>query len=380
MQALDALENVCGSGKDALGASPTPQTAPPALDVLQKDYQSLLTLVYTTTTKASLVLRPSEPAYKASLSQLQDLAKYVSSITTCATLYDAHGATLAKAARQHTADLLEHVQALAQTLKQQDDPTSKEYLIRTGAVHNAIEQIRRELPTNNHAAVQRRLLADRDMLADCLEEVQDMMKDSGDEEGEEDEADDFDDFDEEELGELGFGKSKPMSTIECHRAKAVSFMPLASAIVQTQQYDQCSELLRWTCTLHKKILRDFQGQKFTELPPTGVDLLSEHSHRLLLAAEDLIASIYPPQDSSVMQQAIGSINEQFQAFKKTLFADVRASADLESDTVEENMSKVTISDSLASTKLPELPHGYETSYHVLETCILKVSEQLSAVE
>ena len=183
---------------------------------MRKDYLSLLTLIYTNTTKTSLVLRPSEPAYKASLPLLQELTKHVNSLTTCTTLFDAHGLTLTKELRRHSIDLLGHVKAFAEYLQQQNDPSSKEYLIRAGAVHDAVEQSRNQIPTDNQAAVQRRLADDRDMLADCLEEVQEMAKEGGDED---DELDDWDD--EEGLEELGLGSSKPLSEGERLRAKKV---------------------------------------------------------------------------------------------------------------------------------------------------------------
>lgn len=177
------------------------------------------------------MLRPSEPAYQASLSPLQDLTKHVSAVTTCTTLFDEHGHTLAKETRRHTADLLSHVQAFAEAMQQQDDPANKDYLVRTGAVHDAVEQIRRELPADNAAAVQRRLTADRGMLADCLEEVQEIVKGGGDED-----EDDLDDWDDDGLEELGFGKSKPLSPEEIHRAKQVR--------------DHCCVTRRPPCSLH----------------------------------------------------------------------------------------------------------------------------------
>lgn len=213
--ALNLLAETCASAKVTLQADPTPLAEAPPLDILRKDYLSILTLIYTNTTKASLVLRPS-PAYKASLAPLQELTKYVSSLTTCTRLFDAHGLTLTKETRRHSIDLLEHVRALAHTLRQQDDLSSKEYLIRTGAVHDAVEQIRKEPPADNRAAIQRRLASDRDMLADCLEEVQEITKEGG---GEEDELDDWDN--EDGLEELGLGSSKPLSEAERLRAKRV---------------------------------------------------------------------------------------------------------------------------------------------------------------
>lgn len=217
MHALAALAETCTSAKLALEGDHSATIDLPPLDVLHKDYLSLLTLIYTSVTKASLVLRPSEPAYKASLSQVQELTKHVSSLTACSALFDEHGQVLAKEVRRHTTTLIENVRSLAQTLQQQDDSSNKAYLVRTGAVHDAVEQIRKEFPLDNNAAVQRMLAGDRNLLADCLEEIQEMTKEG---DGDEDE-DELDDWGEEELEEMGLGSNKPLSSAELSRAKKV---------------------------------------------------------------------------------------------------------------------------------------------------------------
>ncbi|EKM55503.1 uncharacterized protein PHACADRAFT_95478, partial [Phanerochaete carnosa HHB-10118-sp] len=345
---LSLLAETCDSAKVALQADPTPIAEAPSLDLLRKDYLSILTLIYTNTTKASLVLRPS-PAYKASLAPLQELTKYVSSLATCTTLFDAHGLILTKEVRRHSNDLLEHVRVFAQTLQQQDDLSSKEYLIRAGAVHDAVEQIRKALPADNRAAVQGRLSSDRDILTDCLGEVQEMVKEGCGEEGE---LDDW--VDEDGLEELGLGTSKPLSEAECLRAKRV----------------RVTILIKWTCTLHKKILRDLRSQVFKDLPVQALDTLPSHSHGLLIASEDLVASLYAPQDSAAILRAVKSIDDKFQDFKKTLFASTSSVEEL-----EEKMDKATLSDAGSSQKNAELPHGYDTSYRVLATCVSKASEE-----
>ena len=130
--------------------------------------------------------------------------------------------------------------------------------------------------------------------------------------------------------------------------------------------------MRWTCALHKKILRDFQSQVFAGLPTSSTDLLPEHSHQLLLAAEDLIASLYAPQDPTVVQRAVDAMNDKFLAFRATLFGRLPATAS--SPSIEERMGRVSISDS-AAPPTAELPHGYETSFQVLAKCISKASEE-----
>ncbi|KIP09482.1 hypothetical protein PHLGIDRAFT_116276 [Phlebiopsis gigantea 11061_1 CR5-6] len=352
LQALVVLAETCSSVKLALEGEHTTAIDSPSLDVLRKDYLSLLTLIYTSTTKASLVLRPSEPAYKASLAPVQDLTKHISALTTCAALFDKHGLILAREVQRHTASIIEHVRALAETLQRQGDASNKDYLVRTGAVHDAVEQIREELPADNNAAVQRKLLGDRDLLTDCLEEIQAMTNEKGDH----DQDDESEDWDEDGLEELGFGSNKPLSAVELMRVK------------------KCGELMRWTCALHKKILRDFQSKVFAGLPISSTDLLPEHSHQLLLAAEDLVASLYAPQDPAAVRHAVDTVNDKFQVFRVTLFGRTSQTVVAASQSIEERMGQVSISnfDVLPKTKLP---HGYETSFQVLAKCISEASEE-----
>ena len=363
--ALDALATLANTAKLALDSEEEHAIAiaAPTLDVLRKDYLSLLTLIYTSTTKVSLVLRPSEPAYKASLPPVADLTKHISSLATCTALFGEHGLILAKEVRRHTDSLIENVRSLARTLCKQDDPLDKEYLVRTGAVHDAVEQIRKQLPLDNNAAVQKRLVGDRDLLADCLEEIQEMVKERNDEVG------DDDDWGEDSLDELGLGSSKPLSATELSRAKRVRYY-LLSQLIGLHILLQCGELMRWTCALHKKILRDFQSRAFSALPTTSTDLLPEHSHSLLLAAEDLVASLYAPQDPTIVLQAVNSIDDKFQTFRKTLFDVPRDITANGVQAIENKINKLTVNETAAS-----LPHGYETSFRVLATCISKALEE-----
>ena len=79
----------------------------------------------------------------------------------------------------------------SETLSGTSSPTSKgdeddkEYLVRTGAVHETIERIRRDLPEDNLDAVRKRWSADKDMMQDSLEDVNGMIEEA--EEGGEDE-------------------------------------------------------------------------------------------------------------------------------------------------------------------------------------------------
>lgn len=119
--------------------------------------------------------------------------------------------------RQAAKDVLQSVQAYSQAFKditERGDASAEDYLVRTGAVHDSVEQVRRDLPTDNLAAVRFLWAKDREMLEDSLSEVNDMIEDDG--AGD----DDFDDED-DEWDELGLGSSKKMSEAELERTKKV---------------------------------------------------------------------------------------------------------------------------------------------------------------
>ena len=131
--------------------------------------------------------------------------------------------------------------------------------------------------------------------------------------------------------------------------------------------------MKWTCTLHKKILRDLRNQVFKDLPIPALDALPDHSHELLLALEDLVASLYAPQDSTVVSRAVKSIGDRFQALSRTLFEPPAEAAG--AGGLAEKMSQAAITDTGLSEKKAELPHGYDTSFRVLDSYISKALEE-----
>ncbi|KAI0093499.1 hypothetical protein BDY19DRAFT_1039192 [Irpex rosettiformis] len=82
---LSSISKLCSASKAALGQSESPQQSIPTLAVLRKDFTSILTLLYTLTTKVSLTLRASEAAYSAAVPPLKDTAKHniKGDINTC---------------------------------------------------------------------------------------------------------------------------------------------------------------------------------------------------------------------------------------------------------------------------------------------------------
>jgi cyclin-D1-binding protein 1 len=225
---LALTTETCATSRAALSQTHTPnsqsdsQDSAPPLPVLRKDLASILTLIHNLTTKISLALCASEPAYTASIAPLQDLLKYVSSLTTCATLFDAHGETMAEDIRNGSRGVLENLQVFSVALGsivERGDEAGEDYLVRTGAVHESIDVFRRGIPEYNVTAVHHRWTKDYSMLEDSLAEVGDMVESNGCE-------DDEDDLDEEfgdEWDELGLGSTKKMNEKELQRTKQVCF-------------------------------------------------------------------------------------------------------------------------------------------------------------
>ena len=254
LAALRVLRDTCSAAIDAL-QQPFSETQISLLDsrptcaVLYKDFQSLLTLIYTSTTKVTLVLRPSAPAPAAALAPIKDLGTSITSFATCATLFNLHGAAVASDARLLAREVCEAVRALASMFV---DSAGEDYLVRTGTVHDVVEKARRDLPADNLAAVKKRWKADREMIGDSLEEINAMLEDTG---GGEDELEgaDLDD----EWDELGFGASKKMSEAELERTKKVRLCK--AILVYPENLLNAPELLSGTTSC---ALRD-------SLPQTG---------------------------------------------------------------------------------------------------------------
>lgn len=206
--ALIALTVVLETSKAALAfladptQSPDPSLNSSDLSLLHNDFLSLLSLIYLSTTKLSLVLKPSSPSYTAALEPLKELSDRAAALPHCVRLLETdHGKTLAAEANGVAKDVLDVVKSLVQTFITIDAEGSSrgksgdEYLVRTGAVHNAIDAARGQngFSANNLVAVTKVLKRNQESLDDGMNEVQEMIdsaKNSG--EGAEDDEE-FDD-------------------------------------------------------------------------------------------------------------------------------------------------------------------------------------------
>ncbi|EMD38311.1 hypothetical protein CERSUDRAFT_104910 [Gelatoporia subvermispora B] len=284
LEMLRAFSETCTASIAALRQPQSTAPSPPCA-VLHKDFLSLLTLVYTSTTKLTLTLRPSEPSYTAAVGPLRDLLQHVSSLTTCATLFDAHGATLSTEVKTVARQVIDSLHSLSENFVNQG---GEGYLVATGTVHDVVSQAQQSLSTDNVSAVKKRWAADRGMLDDVLSEVADMLENGAPDEEEDEDEDDFDD----EWDELGLGAKKKMSDTELARTKKVQ------------------PLLRFTTMLHKRVLLDAFPWFSSQSPAISnltLDPLPALSHDLLVNSEELAASLYAPQDLSNVTSSVTSL-------------------------------------------------------------------------
>jgi hypothetical protein len=196
--------------------------------LLHKDFLSLLSLIYASTTKLSFALKPSSPSHKAALEPLKDLSDSVASLPHCVCLIKTHnGKTLAAEANTIAKDVLEALNSLVQTFivinSSSSGEAGSEYLIRTGAVHEIIDKARSPdgLSGSNLAAVTKILKRNQESLDDGLAEVRETMENaesSEDGTGEgQSEDEDFDDG----WAELGISSKTMPSATELERIKKV---------------------------------------------------------------------------------------------------------------------------------------------------------------
>lgn len=153
------------------------------LETLLSDYSSLLTLIYQSTTKLSIALKPSSPTYAAALTPLKELRSNIDALASCSCSIEAQkfGKTLTREARWAAEDIINTLQQLFVVfMDEASRPASdkKGYLAKTGAVHEAIERAR-GISHSNREAVQRRWTSDMDSFEDCINEVLELTEDGG---------------------------------------------------------------------------------------------------------------------------------------------------------------------------------------------------------
>ncbi|OCH93371.1 hypothetical protein OBBRIDRAFT_885514 [Obba rivulosa] len=319
--------------------------------VLRKDFLSLLTLVYTSTTKLTLTLRPSEPSYTAASGPLRDLAQHISSLTTCAILFDAHGATLSREVRTVAKEVIEALRCLSENFVNQG---GQDYLVATGTVHDVVSQAQQSLSTDNISAVKKRWMSDRSMLDDVLDEVAYMIETHGAGDEEDEDEGDLDD----EWDELGLGAKKKMSEAELSRTKKVH------------------PLLRFTTGLQKRVLLDIFPRISSQSPPVSnatLDALPTHSHNLLINSEELTAALYAPQDLANISSAITSLAGAVSQLQSALLdgAMLPPPRTPDADALAEGVSSMRVSNDGATEK-PKTPTKDRDVRGWFDTCFMQI--------
>jgi len=134
-------------------------------------------------------------------------------------------------------------------------------------------------------AVRKKWEQDRGMLEDAVREVGEMVEEEeGGGGGEEEDDDGWD--------ELGLGNGRKMDKNELERTK------------------QVHALLRLTTLLHKRILIDLLSSSSSttpSLPNSPLDALLLHSTALLTSTDDLISTLYTPQNPTSIRTELTTL-------------------------------------------------------------------------
>ncbi|KIK47042.1 hypothetical protein CY34DRAFT_799738 [Suillus luteus UH-Slu-Lm8-n1] len=365
--ALTSASETCTAALSALASrnqrdKSEPQTSD--LAVILKDLDSLLSLIYNSSTKLALALKPSSPTYSASLPVIVDLTKYTAGIAHCIHLLnpDSHGATLIKEVQHEMTAILEALRAVVQTFLSlaargpsiaRSGSAGEEYLVRTGALHDVITQARgpNGIPKDNISAIRRIWKQDRGALEDSLREVSEMIDEAEGSEGDDVDGNNVDDgWDELGLGDTG----AKMDRDELARAKNVY------------------SVLRLTALLHKRIFMDLLSSAPTPSPPSfALDALLLQSHALLAASDEVVSSLYIPQNPATIRKetlALLDIINGLQLQLRIFFPDTSS--------LEHQLSGLSIEGDDKSTSTPSKPTADKKWFDICFDQVTKTSANL----
>lgn len=360
--ALTSASETCTAALSALASrnqrdKSEPQTSD--LAVILKDLDSLLSLIYNSSTKLALALKPSSPTYSASLPVIVDLTKYTTGIAHCIHLLNpnSHGATLIKEVQHEMTAILEALRAVVQTFLNlaargpsiaRSGSAGEEYLVRTGALHDVITQARgpNGIPKDNISAIRRRWKQDRGALEDSLREVSEMIDGAEGSEGDDIGGNNVDDgWDELGLGDTGV----KMDRDELARAKNVQHLSVTFKLAPFKRtICQVYSVLRLTALLHKRIFMDLLSSAPTPSPPSfALDALLLQSHALLAASDEVVSSLYIPQNPATIRKeslALLDIINGLQLQLRIFFPDTSS--------LEQQLSGLSIGGDDKSTSTP----------------------------
>ena len=219
---LNLLSQTCALSIAALQTNSAAQQLP--LSALRTDFLSLLSVIYSNTTKLSIALNPSNPTYSAAATPLKDLIAHSSTLASNASSFipNVHGRALTAEVHTTARDVLTALQELAHAhlslltgLKPaiKDDAAvsgssigNDTYLAKTGVVHELVSQAKADkgLSKTNLIAVRKRWREHSEIVADAAAtlETEAFPSNDGDDDDDDDDDDDFfdDGWDDPELG------------------------------------------------------------------------------------------------------------------------------------------------------------------------------------
>ena len=173
---LNALAHTCTQSILAVNTAPDTQHIP--LSTLRTDFLSILSLIYSNTTKLSIALNPSTPTHSAAIRPLKDLISHASTLASNASLFlpSVHGRTLTAEVHSVAKSVLTALEDLARahiSLIARGDATSgsEEYLSKTAIVHELIARAKaadpQGLSRSNLIAVRKRWLEHSETVSDA---------------------------------------------------------------------------------------------------------------------------------------------------------------------------------------------------------------------
>ncbi|KAF8201839.1 hypothetical protein BJ912DRAFT_1117585 [Pholiota molesta] len=320
---------------------------------LRTDFVSILSIIYAATTKVALSLKPSSPHHKASLIPLKDLTSNVAALVHSIRLMRAkEGATIVQEYEKVAHGVIGAVQALGITLQSSSATstnTTEEYLVRTGEIHELIDNARKTggLSLNNRDAVRKIFVRDQDSLADAVEEIQEMCKPpSAEEDKLDDDEEDFDDG----WSELGISSNQKLSPAE---------------LIITEKVQA---LVKIALLLHKRVIKDILSSDTRVKDSHALDKLGSLSGKLLAAFDDLISSTYAPQQVSNVRLYVESFKDVIKHIQTTISPQEKS--------LDEQMNNL----SLSKGSRDKSNVWYTTCFEQIDKAAARVLESLENIE
>jgi hypothetical protein len=328
---LTLLSHNCALSIAALNPKPDAPELP--LSSLRTDFISLLSLIYSNTTKLSIALNPSNPTYSAALIPLKDLITHSATLASNASSFlpNVHGRALIAEVHSTAKGVLTALQELAHAhLFLLANPTSKDvavtasskdtqgtYLAKTAIVHELITRAKAEdhpqgISRTELIAVRKRWREHSEIIADAAATLEiEVSLPDGDDDG-----DDFDDgWDDPDLGLIVPGK---LSLEQVELAKTVrirySHLPHPASdwwrlFPLREHRCQILNVVERTSALINDILGALLPLRAAAqpLPNALLDHLLDSAPPLVAAVDELATHIYDsPDDPSQLGEARNS--------------------------------------------------------------------------